>query len=275
MTHVMPVSRETGATPRSVGSLRLSTKRVQERSGLARFRTSGSIKVAFPRRDDAVEAIILNTSGGLTGGDRVDLMAEAGAGSHLILTTQAAERAYRSRSGHARVGTRLAAAAGSTLHWLPQETIVFDGASIERRLHVDLATNAELVLVEPIVFGRRAMGETLTSGTFRDSITINRDNEPIYLDRIDLTGDIGTQLARPAVCAGMTSLASALYCGPRAQGLLPAVRQALPATGGASLLAPDLLSIRCLASDSFLLRRSLVPVLEMLTDNPLPKSWSL
>lgn len=253
----------------------LSAKCRDGEPAIDRFRTSGATKVAFPRCTNAVEAVTLNTSGGLTGGDRFDASAAAGPDSHLILTTQAAERAYRSQSGAARVRTRLAAAEGATLHWLPQELIVFDGASLDRRLDVEVADGTEAVLVEPVVFGRRAMGETVISGVFRDRITLRREGKLIYWDHIDLAGRISAQLDRPAVAQGMTALASTIYFGPRAEALLPIVRRALPATGGASLVCPSLLIIRVLAEDSFLLRQTLVPVVERLTNTTLPKSWSL
>lgn len=243
--------------------------------GIDRFRTSGATKVAFPRRNDAVEAIVLNTSGGLTGGDRFDATASAGPASRLILTTQAAERAYRSQSGTARVSTRLSVAKGAVLHWLPQELIVFDGASLDRRLDVDVAKGAEAVLVEPVVFGRCAMGETNVFGTFRDRITLSCNGAPVYRDRINLTGPISAHLKRPAIAGGMTALASVLYFGPRAEALLALVRRMLSGTGGASLVMPNLLVIRLLANDSFLLRQSLVPLLACLTNAALPKSWSL
>lgn len=268
-------SQQAGTAPRSIGAMTLSAKRTDGRIGIDRFRTSGATKVAFPRRSDAVEAIMLNTSGGLTGGDRFDAAAKAKPGSRLILTTQAAERGYRSTSGMARVHTRLSVAAGASLHWLPQELIVFDGAALERRLDVDVMQGAETVVVEPIVFGRRAMGETRVVGTFRDRITLSCKGKPLYWDRINLTGDISARLDRPAVAQGMTALASAIYYGPRAEALVPLIRAALPQTGGASLVAPDLLTIRLLAEDSFVLRRTLVPVLECLTNADLPKSWSL
>ncbi len=275
MTHSMLASRDRFLPPRSIGTLNLATKKCVGLSGLDRFRTYGSMKVLFPHRQSAVEAIMINTSGGLTGGDRFDIAADAGPDSHMILTTQAAERAYRSVSGSARVSSRLTASDGSTLHWLPQELIVFDGAALDRRLEVNVTSGAEAVLVEPIVFGRRAMGETHLNGTIRDRITLTCEGKPIYWDRINMSGCLTTLLARPGIANGMTALASAIYYGPKAEALLPLVRQCLPHTGGASLVAPNLLTIRLLAEDSFLLRKSLVPVLERLTDKTLPRSWSL
>lgn len=268
-------SREATTAPRSIGTIKLSTKFFGGRTGIDRFRTSGASKVAFPRSKDGVEAILLNTSGGLTGGDWFDASAIAGSDSRLVLTTQAAERAYRSTSGAARISTHLSVAKGAVLHWLPQELIMFDGGCLNRRLDVDVTDGAEAVLVEPVVFGRRAMGETRISGSFRDRITMRHDGRPIYWDRINMTGPISTRLDRPAIAGGMTALASALYFGPRAEALLPIIRQILPKTGGASLVTPNLLAIRLLADDSYLLRQWLVPVLERLTDTTLPKSWSL
>ncbi len=275
MTHTLLASRDGFAPPRSIGTLNLSTKARAGQSGLDRFRTSGSMKVLFPQRQSAVEAIMINTSGGLTGGDRFDVVADAGPDSDMILTTQAAERAYRSASGTARISTRLTASDGAMLHWLPQELIVFDGAALDRRLDVDVAVGAEAILVEPIVFGRRAMGETHLNGTIRDRITLTCEGKPIYWDRINMSGCLSTLLDRPGIANGMTALASAIYFGPKAEALLPLVRQCLPKTGGASLVAPNLLTIRLLAEDSFLLRKTLVPVLERLTDKTLPRSWSL
>lgn len=255
--------------------MRLSAKLSDGGSRIDGLRTSGATKLAFPRGRDALEAIMLNTAGGLTGGDRFETVARAGPGSRLVLTTQAAERAYRSAGGAARVSTCLAAAEGAALHWLPQELILFDGCSLDRRLELDIAGGAEAVLVEPVVFGRRAMGEKSISGTFRDRVTLRRDGEVILRDRVDFAGSISARLARPAVADGMTALAAVYAFGARAGASLHAVRRMLPRTGGASLVAPDLLVIRLLAPDSFLLRRSLVPILECLTADALPKSWRL
>ena len=268
-------SRAVAPVPRSIGTLKLSTKYLSSGSGLSDFRTSGATKVAFPRRKDAVEGIILNTSGGLTGDDRFEAKVRAGAHSKLVLTTQAAERAYRSRQGTARVNTHLSVDRGASLHWLPQEFIVFDGASVERRLTVDLGADAEMVIVEPIVFGRRAMLERLLSGFIRETICIRKNREPIFVDRIQLDGAIDTILQKRAVAGGRLAMASVVFCGRRAEALLSGARAGLPAGSGVSLMSPDLLCARVLAEDSYELRLALVPLLELLTGARLPKSWSL
>jgi urease accessory protein len=261
--------------PRSRGNLTLTARSVNGVSAIGRLRTSGATKIAFPRRAGALEAIVVNTSGGLTGGDRFVAEASAGPGSRLVLTTQAAERAYLSRGDLALVSTRLAVAEGATLHWLPQEMILFDGAALERRLVVDLSGEAEFLMVEPVIFGRAAMGETVRHGRFRDRVEINRGLRPLYRDGVDLAGDVEGRLRRGALAAGARAMASVVHVSRRAEGLLATIRRMLPPTAGASLLGPDVLALRLLAPDGFLLRRSLVPILTAMAGTDLPRSWSL
>jgi urease accessory protein len=130
-------------------------------------------------------------------------------------------------------------------------------------------------MVEPIVFGRSAMGETLSSIDFQDRIQINRAGKPLYWDGLDLNGDAVAHLARPAVAGGANAMVSLVYVAPDAEAHLEPIRELLPETGGASLLAEDLLSLRFVAADSFELRRALIPVLERLTKDQLPTSWRL
>ncbi|WP_137701493.1 urease accessory protein UreD [Marimonas lutisalis] len=261
--------------PRSFGTLRLSAKARGGRSVIDGFRCSGATKVAFPAARQALEAIVVNTAGGVTGGDQFDIEAAAGPGSRMTLTTQAAERAYRSQSGQARIESRLRVAEGAVLHWLPQELILFNGADVARRLSVSLEPGGELLLVEPVVFGRIAMQERLTRARFRDRIEISREGRPLYFDAVDMDGAIDRQLGQAAVAMGARAMASAVLVSARAESLLQPVRRALPGTGGASLLSEDVLVLRLLADDAFFLRKALIPSLEMLAGAALPKSWSL
>ena len=130
-------------------------------------------------------------------------------------------------------------------------------------------------MVEPVVFGRHAMGERLTRLDFDDRVEIRRDGVPIYLDRIHLTGSGEPTLSRPATCGTARALATVVLVAPDAAQKIAAVRAALPETGGATLLAADVLLVRLLAVDGFLLRRSLIPILETLRGASLPRSWSL
>ncbi len=271
----IPATAAFPAQPRAEGHLTLTTKDVGGRSAIDRFRTSGSFKALFPRRQAGVEAIVLNTGGGITGGDRFDIMAGVGAGTHLTLTTQAAERAYRAAQGWGEVQSTISVAARATLHWLPQELILFNGCALSRRLHIDLAAEARALVVEPVIFGRTAMGETLTEAAFRDMIHIDRAGRPIYRDATRMTGDLAARMRRAAIGQGAGAMVSLIYAAPDAPAHLDAVRAHLPDTGGASLLADDLLVLRLVASGAHELRQSLLPILDRLSGNSLPVSWRL
>ncbi|WP_299679184.1 urease accessory protein UreD [uncultured Roseobacter sp.] len=262
--------------PRAIGSATVSSKCRQGRSCIDTLHQAGALKLVFPRNACDVEGVLINTAGGMTGGDRFDIAATAGEGSNLTLTTQAAERAYRAQSKQiGRIRTRLSVESGAQLHWLPQETILYEGSALSRRLDVDMAADSRFLMVEPVIFGRRAMGEQLRSAMFRDRIDVRRDGLLIYRDGVLLEGDIEAKLDRPAIGAGARAMANLVLVAPEAEGMLPAVRQFLGPAGGASLLQPDLLVARCLAPDGFELRKRLVPLLDRLTHNRLPMSWRL
>jgi urease accessory protein len=234
--------------------------------------------VLFPRPPSPSDlmGVCINTAGGITGGDRFAIEAQAGAGSRLTLTTQAAERIYRARGDEVgRLSTRLSVARGARLDWLPQETILFDRSALRRSLCIDMADDATFLAVEPLVFGRITMGERLRRIAFTDNIRLIRAGELIFADAIRLTGDADAQLASRFAANGAGASAGVLYAAPDADLYLPRIRELLPETGGASLIRPGVLFARLVAPDSFLLRQSLIPVVEALRGAPLPKTWTL
>ncbi len=273
--HLDYATKGVGSQPRALGEAHLAVSRRGESSAIRDLRQSGALKLIFPRCYDspAKEAVLINTAGGITGGDRFFLTADVGAGADLRMTTQAAERVYRALDGAGQVSTRITVGSSAQLHWLPQETILFDGAALRRRLDISLATDAELLLVEPIVFGRQAMGEDLTQFLLDDRIVVRRNDAPIYLDGMRLTK--GSDLNRPALAGGAGAAAQIVFVAPRAEAQMDAVRAHLTQQGGASLMRDDMLVVRLLAEDSFALRQSLLPILDLLTDNQMPTSWRL
>lgn len=264
--------------PRAEGAARVSARPGARGSRIGDLRMSGALKLLFPQSRGPLQAMMVNSAGGLTGGDRFRLDAEAEVGAALSLTTQAAERAYRAQPDEcAEVSVRLSAGAGACLHWLPQETILFQACALRRRLRVDLADDAKLLLCEPLVFGRTAMGEKLTEGWFSDRVEIFRDRQRAFTDATRLVGDIAAQLAGPATGAGCRASALVVYVAPDAEHQRDALRAALPddALAGASLIAQDVMVARFLGPDGFGLRRLLMPALDRLSANTLPRSWRL
>jgi urease accessory protein len=265
------------AQPRAVGELRLSVVLADGTSRIAGLRQAGSLKALFPQaRGPALDAVFLNTAGGLTGGDKMRIEADAGPQTHLVLSSQAAERGYRARTGTvARVQVKLSVGSEGRIDWLPQETILYDGAAIERRLLVDLARDARALIVEPVILGRVAMGERVRDLHLTDRWDIRRDGSLVFADALRLDSDAEAQLARPGIAGGAGSWATALFCAPDAAAHLDSVRSLLPPTAGASLVRDGVLFLRILARDGFILRKTLIPVIERLTTLPLPKVWRL
>ena len=226
--------------PRAIGQAFLSAKRRGSQTVLDDLHQAGSLKVLFPQpRTTALTGVLLNTAGGITGGDVFTLSADTGDGGQLTLTTT------------------LTVQRGGCLHWLPQETLLYNGAALERRLQIDMAEDARLLMVEPLVFGRAAMGEVLSELYFTDHIDLTRAGAVIFADRTRLTGDAATLLQGRATGAAHGAMASVLYAAPDAEVALDDIRSLLPASGGVSLVHDNLLFVRLLAPDSFVLRQTL------------------
>lgn len=265
------------APQRARGSGRLSTRARDGRTRLQTFYQEGCAKIRLPETFDAgMEAVLINTSGGLTGGDAVDWSFEAGEATQLTLTTQACEKIYKAAAGTASVGTRIVVGAGARVDWLPQETILFDRAALSRTLTVDLAPDAEFVAVEAVLLGRRAMGETMANGLFRDRWRIRRAGRLIHAEEALLSGAIAEQVLKSAVLAGAGAFATLLYCGVRAEAMLAGTRALLGEAFAGASHWQDKLVVRMTAPDGFALRKTLIPVISHLRNGAgLPKVWTL
>src|SRR6202035_602483 len=193
---------------------------------------SGSLRVRFPSPEaDGLSAVFVNTAGGIAGGDRFDIDIATGEGSRLTLTTAAAEKIYRAQGPAAQVNIALKAAAGSHLSWLPQETILFDRARVLRRIDIDLAESASLLLCEIVVFGRSAMGERMLHGEFVDRWRMRRGGRLVFAETIRLDGDIGVKLAQASIAKGGVAIGTALIV-PGDEALVERIRELSATFGG-------------------------------------------
>jgi urease accessory protein len=250
---------------RSTGEVHLR----MERDGIAIMRESGSAKCRMPRHTS--EAILINTSGGLAGGDTVSVKAEAGTAAALTLTSQTAERVYRTLGPAARVDVSLSLDNGSTLMWLPQETIFFEGSSLHRTFSVDMASDATFLAVEPMVFGRREMGEHVKNLTVVDRWNVRRNGTLIHAEAFRL-GPHWPQ--SKSTFADNHATATLVLISPEAEAMRDKLRDVLGSEDGASAWNGKLVA-RLLAKDSFHLRKTLIQVLSVcVSPNALPKSWT-
>ena len=263
---------------RARGLLNISTQKAyQTNTRLKNLRQEGSYRASFPRHSKGnIETVIINTAGGVTSGDKFTTTITAHENSQISITTQAAERIYRARDTLVgEIQTSLCLQKNAQLYWLPQETILFDGARLKRRLDVDLHSSAKFLMVEPLVFGREASGEKLLSGMLDDRVSISSNGQPIYIDRIKLKDNITDQLMRPALANNSHAVVSIVLVKPNAKLLLEPVRALLPQKAGASLLNDNILVVRMLAQDSHEMRTATFPILTLLTHNTVPKNWRL
>jgi urease accessory protein len=243
------------------------------------LRQAGCLKVRFPRAivPGWFDATTLNTSGGVVGGDRLCTRFSVGVGARATIAAQAAERIYRAlpASAPSVVRTRLEIAANGAAEWLPQETILFDRCSLERRLVVDVAAGAWFLGVEMLVFGRAAMGERVLSARLRDLIQLRRGGELLLHDAIRLDGEVDRALQRTAIGGGARAVATLVHVAPDAEARLDAVRAAGNAVAEFGVSAWNgMLVARILAEDGAAARRAVEAVLAVLRDGrPLPRVW--
>lgn len=228
---------------------------------LAHLYQQAPLRVLFPTSDGCglAQAVLLTTSGGLVGGDRLDVRVSAGDGAAALVTPQAAEKVYRSTGADCRIAVRLAAGAGSWLEWLPQETILFDSARLDRTTIIEAAEGARVLAGEMLVFGRRARGETLLRGRLREAWRVYRAGRLVWADALRAEGALAAVLAGPACLAGAAAAATAIYAGDAAGDALVLARDLTASIGigemtAAATVVAGLLVVRWLAQDARLLR---------------------
>jgi urease accessory protein len=269
------LEKDVFAANRAVGRVTLAVEAVGGVTRRNDVAEAGSLRVRFPNVDDGeLEAVLVNTAGGIAGGDQLQLGIAVGKDARLALTTAAAEKIYRSLGPNSTIDVKLRVAAGGALRWLPQETILFDRARMTRHIEVDLATDATLLMAEALVFGRSAMGETVAQGRLFDRWRVRRDGRLIFADTTRVDGGIEANFAAPAVARGAVAMATVL-CVPGGDAAVAAVRtlgDGLRGEVGVSAWNGIALA-RLLAADGAILRRDLAMVLSVLSRAPLPRLW--
>jgi urease accessory protein len=229
-------------------------------SGLAHLFQSDPCRVLFPRaeRGHPPTAVLLTTSGGLTGGDRLRLSIAARDGARTTVTTQAAEKIYRSLDGDCRIGVAIEVGQ-AWLEWLPQETILFDRARLHRQTDVAVAAGGRFLACEMLVFGRSARGESFTAGFVHDGWRIRRNGRLVWADALRLDGDVAAALARRSAFDSARAVATAIYIGDDAADHLELARQVLDGTecAAAATVVNGILLARFIGGDAAAVREAL------------------
>ncbi|HEU4956415.1 MAG TPA: urease accessory protein UreD [Sphingomicrobium sp.] len=258
---------------RSQGNGRLTFKTRDGRTILDRVYEDGCAKIRFPEPD---QAILINTAGGLTGGDDLSWSIEVPADGAATITTQASEKIYRAiEPTVARVATRIALGPSARLHWLPQETILFSRSAVERTFDVELAASSSFLAVESVVFGRPAMGEVMHHVRLHDRWRVSRDRRLVHAEDLKIEGAAADLLTRAAIGANNTAFATLLLVSDDAERCFGGVLDAIGDAGGASAFDGKLLA-RIATSSAYQLRKAVVSAITALSDGrALPKVWAL
>jgi urease accessory protein len=263
------------AANRAVGRVALTAEYGRGITQRRRLHESGGLRMHFPgTRKRELEAVLINTAGGIAGGDRFDLDIAAGDQARLLVSSAAAEKVYRSLGPDAQIGIKLSAGAGASLAWLPNETILFDDARLNRTIEIDLAPDARLVFAEAVVFGRTGMGEAVEHGLFFDRWRVRRGGALVYAESGRLDGAIAEKMGEAAVAKGGAAIATVLILPGSAEALEPlrALEPEFRGEVGTSTWNGIAVARLC-AADGAALRHDLTALLERLRGGRMPNCW--
>lgn len=246
-------------------------------TGIVTLAESGGYRLKFPNtHGHHTEAVVINTGGGVVGGDRIKLDFSVQEGSDSTITTQAAERIYRSTGPDSEIDVRLHVAGSARLIWAPQETILFSGARLRRRYEVDVAPTARLLFAESMIFGRVASGEVMDRGALLDRWRIRRGGRLVFAESGRLDDVSEGVLRRPAVLGAARAIACILYVAPDAEARLASVREVLESAGvdAAASAWNGMLVVRIVSDAGRDMRRAMVRVMQELSGASMPRVWA-
>ena len=243
----------------------------------------GSARIRFPNKlKGPLEAVMLNTAGGLTGNDDIHWKGEALSQSHLCITNAACEKVYRTHGPAAYQNSELKAGSGARLEWLPQETILFNQANLNRSLHVELESDAQALIVESLVFGRHAMNEVADNIVVKDRWRVYRNQQILHAEDLHIDTRTNPNLHSSSQLHHFGAISTLLLVGPWPQEWLDKMATTLKSIKfgarvkiGISVL-PSRLIVRLVAKDSFQLRKILIPYVETINGGrAVPTIWKV
>ncbi|NDP43500.1 MAG: urease accessory protein UreD, partial [Aromatoleum sp.] len=228
--------------------LALRFAREPARTVLAGRRHTGPLRVQkalYPEGPDVCQVIVVHPPGGIVGGDLLDIAVTADPGAHAQLTTPGAAKWYRSGGSEARQCTRLNAGEGATIEWLPQETLLYDGARASISTRIELAAGARYIGWDVTTLGRTASGERFASGKLHQTFELVRDGALAWCERTVLDG--GSRALRSGAILGGAPVFGTMIAagGIGDNGLLAACRAVVCVSGeGAVTRLPKVIVAR-------------------------------
>jgi urease accessory protein len=209
--------------------LELWLERRDGKTRLVRRRHVGPLMVQrpfHPESDGTCHVYLLHPPGGIAGGDRLEIACHLESGARTVLTTPGATKFYCSAKGASTQRTVIDVGVGAVCEYLPQETIIFDGADAQVETRVALAADATYVGWDFLSLGRPAAGERFANGSVRQRIEVSQDGRPVWFERLSLQG--ASALGSASFAFGNRPIVGTMiYVGPIAENAAERVRDSL------------------------------------------------
>ena len=248
---------------RSHGAARLAFANRDNRNSIVERYASAPVRILTPSIQGGIpEAVLANTSGGIAGGDTSHIDILVAQNAQALVTGQAAEKIYRSIDMPASIRTVIKIEDGSTLEYLPQESILFDGAKLNRAVNISLGARSCLLLSEMFVLGRWAMNEDFTRGIFLDRWSIDVAGQPIWREGLRIEGGLSS-LSSSLGFANARALATIFYAGANAAEVLGLARDVIGPMGGATIVR-GMLVVRMLGNEAGMLKQQLSEIISII-----------
>lgn len=271
------------ALERARGKFGLAVKLEQGQTRPVDLVQGGCCRLLFPKvQQKRLEAVLVNISGGIAAGDRICGTLTCGAGTDLVVTSQAAERIYKARANDppAIIDVTCNIAADAKLEWLPHETIFFDQSHLSRQMCVTMEASASFLYLESRIFGRSGADEVLTHLSIRDRLSVRRAGVLVLEDILRLEStDVSGLLEHPAVACGHGAVTTLVMVAQDAESLLPPVRDMLAESNTVNFAASawnGMLVVRGIAAGAWPLKMAIQRILPVLrATRPMPATWRM
>jgi urease accessory protein len=159
------------------------------RSYLAKKQHNGPLvlqKTLYPEGETVCHGIIIHPPGGVAGGDELILNVNLQANASALLTTPGAGKWYKANGVAASQHLQFELAGKSSLEWLPQENILFNGSIVDFSAEIHLSQEACYAGWEILCFGRQARGESWLTGNLKQKLLIKRAGKAIWQESAHL-----------------------------------------------------------------------------------------
>ncbi len=243
----------------------------------SKFFQSGCCKILNPKNYNGYkELVLINTAGGITCNDNIDINANIN-NSKLNICTQAAEKIYAGIGDPARVEININLN-NSTLYWLPKELILFDNSKIRRNININLSNNSNLIFCETTILGRKAMSEKIKNISFSDQWNIYSNSSIKHFEAINIKGSMIDNFKNNYTFDNQSSLSTILIFGDIIHQLEAELRKIIKNIENhycEMTKFDDKIIIRCLADDNYDLKKTLNSIMKNVINDKLPKSWYL